>query len=369
MHRSSYEAVKRFRGFADKAFPAGQLRVLDVGSRDVNGTYKDIFSNAERYLYTGLDVAPGPNVDYVPADPYRWDEVPDGLFDIVISGQAFEHIEFPWLTMEQIGLKLKVGGLACIIAPSRGPEHRYPVDCWRIYPDGMRALAKWAKLDVIDVKTAWGRNGLGDGSDIWGDTCCVLRKGRVYEPGTVERGNASARIEDKFEQLCGAKSDINEHLPVLRHYASQCNHVTEFGVRGIVSTWALLAGRPGKMVSYDINPPQGDIGEVYEAAKGSTSFRFVQADVLTVTIEPTDLLFIDTFHTYRQLKQELELHANRVRDYIILHDTATYGGKGEDGGEGLRKAIDEFLLGNAGWRIIEERRNNNGLIVLERVPW
>ena len=369
MHQSSYEIVKRFRGLVDKVLPNGKLSVLDVGSCGVNGTYKEIFADSDRYIYTGLDVVPGPNVDFIPADPYCWSELQDGSFDVIISGQAFEHIAFPWRTMEQIGLKLKKGGLVCIVSPSRGPEHRYPVDCWRFYPDGMRALAEWAKLEVLEASTSWGKTGFRDGSDQWGDTFCVMRKGGARKVEDVSCRSGTGIIEEKFERLCREESDINEHLPVLRHYAGQCNHVTEFGVRGIVSTWALLAGRPRRMISYDINPPMGNINEVYEAAKGTTNFRFVQADVLVVEIEPTDLLFIDTFHSYRQLRQELALHAGKVNDYIIMHDTVSYGRKGEDGGEGLRKAIDEFLLGHAGWRIIEEYENNNGLIVLERVPW
>ncbi len=54
----------------------------------------------------------------------------------------FEHTEFFWLTMREMKHALKPGGLCCIIAPSAGPEHQYPVDCWRVYPDGLRAAAR-----------------------------------------------------------------------------------------------------------------------------------------------------------------------------------------------------------------------------------
>ena len=55
-----------------------------------------------------------------------------------------------------------------------------------------------------------------------------------------------------FHHKCGITSDINEHLPVLREYGDKVDHITEMGVRGIVSTYALLASRPKKMISYDI---------------------------------------------------------------------------------------------------------------------
>jgi hypothetical protein len=37
---------------------------------------------------------------------------------------------------------VRPGGLIFLLAPSRGSEYRYPIHCWRLYPDGFRALAK-----------------------------------------------------------------------------------------------------------------------------------------------------------------------------------------------------------------------------------
>ncbi len=182
MHQSSYNIITRFRDLVDKHFQNEKIRVLDVGSYGVNGTYKEIFAETKKYDYVGLDVNPGPNVDYIPADPYAWPELPDESFDVIISGQAFEHIEFPWLVIDEMRRTLKRNGLICIVAPSRGPEHKYPVDCWRYYPDGFRALAKWAGLEVLESKTFWGSSGFSDGSDQWGDSFCILYK---KESGTA----------------------------------------------------------------------------------------------------------------------------------------------------------------------------------------
>lgn len=176
MHQSSFHIIARFRELVEKNYPQSGIRILDVGSYGVNGTYKEIFSDTVRYHYTGLDVSAGPNVDYVPADPYNWPELTDESFDVIISGQAFEHIEHPWLIMEEMSRVLKRNGLVCIVAPSPDPEHKYPVDCWRYYPDGFRALAKWVNLQVIDSKTNWGKSGFNDGSDQWGDSFCILYK-------------------------------------------------------------------------------------------------------------------------------------------------------------------------------------------------
>jgi len=150
------------------------LRILDVGSQDVNGSYRQIFSEP-LWNYTGMDMAAGANVDIVVRSPYVWKEVDSESIDIVISGQAFEHIQYFWITMLEIARVLKPGGLCCILAPSSGPEHRYPVDCWRFYPDGMAALAQFAQLETLEAVTQW--DDLGDAeSDAWHDSMLVCRK-------------------------------------------------------------------------------------------------------------------------------------------------------------------------------------------------
>jgi len=131
----------------------GAKKVLDVGSYSVNGSYRELF-NSSNIEYVGLDIVEGPNVDIVVEDNYCWDSLEDESFDYIISGQAFEHIEFPWLTIKEIYKKLKTGGIVCIAAPNGGPEHKHPYDCYRYFADGLRALAKWAGLMVIDVSVA-----------------------------------------------------------------------------------------------------------------------------------------------------------------------------------------------------------------------
>lgn len=151
------------------------LFILDLGSFDVNGSYRGYFEFPS-WTYRGIDRSAGKNVDIVLQDPYNWREIKSGSADVVISGQAFEHIEFFWLTMLEIARVLKPGGLCCLIAPSGGPEHRYPVDCWRYYPDGFVALARFASLDVAEVYSQNGTTGYPDGSDMWQDTVLICRK-------------------------------------------------------------------------------------------------------------------------------------------------------------------------------------------------
>lgn len=151
MHASS---ILRMKWFLDNYVPktAKKLKVLDVGSYDVNGSYKHLFDE-QNYEYTGLDMADGPNVDITLKNPYNWDEIETDTFDIVISGQALEHIEFFWVTMSEMTRVLKKDGLLCLIAPNGFREHRYPIDCYRFFSDGMIALARYVSLEPLHAHT------------------------------------------------------------------------------------------------------------------------------------------------------------------------------------------------------------------------
>lgn len=130
------------------------LTIIDLGSQDINGSYRPIFERPP-WHYLGIDLAPGKNVDIVLRDPYDWRELESESADVVVAGQTIEHTEFFWETMKQIARVLKPGGLCCVIVPSSGPEHRFPVDCWRIFPDGLRAMARYAQLEVLEASTQW----------------------------------------------------------------------------------------------------------------------------------------------------------------------------------------------------------------------
>lgn len=175
MHQSSIEKMTQFRDRYLSARAGESLRILDLGSQDVNGSYRPLFSESS-WQYVGLDMAAGNNVDVVLRTPYVWREVASESADVVISGQAFEHIQYFWITMLEVARVLKPGGICCILAPSSGPEHRYPMDCWRFYPDGMKSLALFAQMEVIEATTEWEDKGYVDGSDWWHDSMLVCRR-------------------------------------------------------------------------------------------------------------------------------------------------------------------------------------------------
>lgn len=175
MHQSSYDKMMNFRKQYLEDRRDESLRILDVGSMDVNGCYRPIFDSPQ-WQYQGIDMEPGPNVNIVLGSPYKWTAVRSASADVVISGQAFEHIEYFWITMLEIARVMKPGGIGCIIAPSAGPVHNFPGDCWRFYPDGFIALARFAGLIPLKAETQWKDLDYADGSDVWHDSVIVFQR-------------------------------------------------------------------------------------------------------------------------------------------------------------------------------------------------
>lgn len=125
--------------------------IVDVGSMDVNGNYRPIFDRP-RWRYIGLDVAAGKNVDIVLNNSYQF-PLRFHSADVVISGQTFEHVEFFWITWLEMVRILRPGGLSVLVLPQNILEHRYPVDCWRFFPDSMNAFAKYGGLELEEVRS------------------------------------------------------------------------------------------------------------------------------------------------------------------------------------------------------------------------
>ena len=176
MHPSSYDKMAAFRRDYLDAMRDKPLRIVDLGSGDFNGSYRALFERPP-WLYVGADLQAGDNVDVILRDPYHWREFKSESVDVVISGQTFEHTEFFWETILEIARILKPQGLCCIIAPAAGPEHRFPLDCWRIFSDGFRALARHANLEVLYSRTQWEELPQYDSeSNKWHESMLIARK-------------------------------------------------------------------------------------------------------------------------------------------------------------------------------------------------
>jgi SAM-dependent methyltransferase len=136
--------------FADTLGP-GPFLIADIGSKEWSGgSYRKLFERPD-WRYEGLDIDAGQNVDIVISGEEDWTNVPDGKYDIVISGKLLEHVRRPWRIMQEMARIVKPGGLVCAIAPYEWGYHPFPLDCWRIFPDGMKTIMQDAGLEVLEV--------------------------------------------------------------------------------------------------------------------------------------------------------------------------------------------------------------------------
>jgi SAM-dependent methyltransferase len=207
VHESSLEKMRAFARAYLSPYQQKPLRILDVGSRVAHQrhrTYRDLFTAAS-WSYTGADIEPGDNVDVVLANHYRWSDLEDDYFDVVVCGQVFEHIPYFWVTAFEIGRVLKEGGLACIVAPAGGHEHRYPVDCWRFYTDGLASLCEYLGFRELEAYTQRRNLYHDDGSDAWMDSCLVMQKPRFseFERRRFRRRSRLHRALVEPEELAG----------------------------------------------------------------------------------------------------------------------------------------------------------------------
>lgn len=200
------------------------------------------------------------------------------------------------------------------------------------------------------------------------------------------------KIEEKYNSLCNSPSDINEHLPILYKYAKECETIIECGVRGCVSSWALVFGllnnnKENKEILLN-DKVECDINELLNETNNlPIKIKYEWKNDLELDLNNNyDMVFIDTWHIYGHLKRELSKFNHITNKYIILHDTTIDEVDGEtircgwnafkqsnDSGYpieeiqcGLQKAIDEFIVNHPEWSVLLKLTNNNGLTILHK---
>jgi hypothetical protein len=190
----------------------------------------------------------------------------------------------------------------------------------------------------------------------------LYRQGRKVEgPGTD-----GITLAGLYQAACSNPSDLKEHVPTLAALARECRHITELGSRTPLSTTAFLFAQPHRLITYGLRRLP-EINQL-EILAGCTKFTFQQANVLQVEIEETDLLFLNSWHVYEQLKEELRLHAAKARKYIVVAGTTKFGQEGEGVGDnqrGLMPAIEEFVA-QGQFQVKEQFPSPFGLTVLVR---
>jgi SAM-dependent methyltransferase len=127
--------------------PAGAL-IVDIGSMDINGSYRPLIE--PRWRYCGVDLIAGPNVDLVMHSEFNTG-LPTDSADAVLCGQCLEHCRDPFRLVGEAARIAKSGAFLLVTAPFIWAEHRHPLDCWRFLPDGMRILLEQAGAECLEA--------------------------------------------------------------------------------------------------------------------------------------------------------------------------------------------------------------------------
>ncbi len=285
-----------------------------------------------------------------------------------------------------------------MIAPSRGSEHRYPVDCWRFYPDSYRALASYGKITLVEVSTDWGPHS-DESSSEWGDTVGVFLKpehgwhGVPKErlPITPAPADAAAyRNEETSAPMMDVpRLETSLHLPlgkILPYmqrqivekstyfgvptlkspldfwvyqeliYAHRPDVIVEIGCRFGGSSLALahlcdLLGH-GRIISVDVSlsdvaaetrvHPRITLIENDACAGFSEVRRLIGKDERVLVIE-------DSSHTYENTLKVLRTYHNLVKlgDYFIVEDSICHHGLAVGPQPGPYEAIETFIKENS----------------------
>lgn len=142
MHRNS-ELL--FQKYAKQYFRPG-MRILEIGPDGFPSTYQKMVGDSSILWHT-LDLRNDPSLTYHALSEYEF-PVESASYDVVLSGQVIEHVRQIWVWIRELARVCRSGGLVVTIDPVSWPYHEAPIDCWRIFPEGMKALYEHASLQV-----------------------------------------------------------------------------------------------------------------------------------------------------------------------------------------------------------------------------
>ena len=338
MHESSYLTMSII---VEKYFkPQLNGEVLDVGGGDYNGSYKELFEGTQlEYYYAEMDDA----AQVTDSNKLRVNE--EGVienngkyFDYVISGQMLEHCEDPVFTFRELIRVLKPNGILALIVPSCGPDHKYPLDCYRFYPDSYRVFAKKSNVSLIDLFL----DNLGPWNDLSGvfknskpidnkikpTSIKCFREGEKASTGRehdkkiqLQFNNNTNSPQTKFDHD-GACAPIS-YIDVLQELHSSLNpqKYIEIGVRHGAS---LLKSDAAVSIGIDPAPELSRKLRANEQIYATTSdkyFRECDQSNIDDSTKNFDLAFIDGMHLAEYaLRDFINLEARSHSKSVIVID-------------------------------------------------
>jgi len=160
IHLTRYQMYHRIRAFFNKERKGKVLCISGTGAIATLFHPDSLIVDAQY-----------PEVD-IHELPYGEEE-----FDFVMTDQILEHVENPFLAVDEMYRVLKFGGYMITTTCLMMPIHKAPTDFWRFTPDGLKVLCK--KFEKIYQCEGWGN---GQALDL------MINKGMQFETITPKSG-------------------------------------------------------------------------------------------------------------------------------------------------------------------------------------
>lgn len=132
-----------FKKHAQPLLKSGQ-RILEIGPDGHPSTFRKFVGELD-VTWDTIDIFDDSRLTYRTNGEYSF-PIPDDTYDVVLSAQVVEHVRKTWVWIKELNRVCKPGGIVLTINPVSWGYHEAPIDCWRIYPEGMRTLHEEAGL-------------------------------------------------------------------------------------------------------------------------------------------------------------------------------------------------------------------------------
>ncbi len=126
-------------------------RVIEVGSRDVNGSMRPLIKSYDPQDYIGVDIVGSPGVDVICSAVNLVSVFGEQSFDVVISTELLEHVRDWKLVIHNIKSICKTDGIILLTTRSYGfGYHGYPADFWRYEIEDMEYIFQDCNIQKIE---------------------------------------------------------------------------------------------------------------------------------------------------------------------------------------------------------------------------
>lgn len=212
----------------------------------------------------------------------------------------------------------------------------------------------------------------------------------------INKGEYYNHIKKEYDIIRKNTSNINEHIPTLFEYAKKASRIIECCYYGddaptlsfILGLIHNLTTNKREIISTSFFNYSND-AIIQIAKEFDINVSYITCNSLEFNPKGEyDLIFIDTFHVYGQLKRELDFFSKclQVNGTIIMHDTSIDAITSEairsnmdieslmeihkftkhEIVTGIWPAITEFLDENKNFILEQKYENNNGLTIIRK---